>query len=264
MKKDDIVYETNQNDDPGDGYKSNQPLTPEAEEELKKKKDELVEAISEGGRCSPDNPFKIRSRDNSKIIRKQQLTEIQPKLSQQEKEYMVVSYWKKICSIESKGELIDKAFEWMKDFDEERENPGLDNPAFELYSTHEFENGDILAKGFSYQYRPLVKNLSLEIQGEYTCFGASEKALAHLMAQSFCQALDMQYSCNELYNATRMNEFSLKRQQIFAKEMDKAYRQYLSCLQIMRSLKQPALNVTIKTQTANIANQQVVQGNNND
>jgi hypothetical protein len=263
MKQSNTVYETNQKKNLCDGYKGDELLASGTDEDLEKRKDELVECLSEGNQDNPNSPFKIRKRDDALTVKKRQLAQVQSQLSQQEKEQMVLMYWKKVCSIDSKAELIDKAFEWMKDFDEEVENPGLSSPAFALYSSHEFDYGDILAKGFNDQYKPLVKNLSLEIQTEYNCFGASEKALAELMAQSFCKALDMQYSCNELYNATRMNEFSLKRQQILSKEMDRAYRQYLSCLQAMRSIKQPALNVTIKTQTANIAHQQVVQENNN-
>jgi hypothetical protein len=245
---------------------TNQQSTKQKEiSDLEKRKEQLVEAISEGSKCSPDNPFKAVDQTQSNIkkeARKRKLLEAKPKLSIEQKEDLVIKYWKKVCSVESKEELVDRAYQWMSEFDEDFENPSIGSPAFELYSIHEFENGTILAEGFNDQYKPFVKNLSIQMQAEYNCIGASEKALAHLVAQSFCRALAMQYSFYMLYEATKMNEFSIKRQQITSKELDRAYRQYLSCFQILRSLKQSPINITVKTKTANIANQQIVQDNN--
>jgi hypothetical protein len=233
---------------------------------LEKRKVQLVEALSKGNRCSPDNPFQPMDQTHSKKKkknRKEKLLQIKPNLSLKEKDALVVKYWKKVCSIESKEELVDRAYEWMLEFNEDIENPTTVSPAFELYSLHEFENGQILAKGFTEDFQPLVRNLSIEIQKEYACVEASEKSLAHLIAQTFCRALELQYSFNIQYNAKKQNDYSLKTQLMICKEYDRSIRQYLSCMQTLKSFKQSPIKITVKTNTANIANQQIVQENNN-
>ncbi len=48
---------------------------------------------------------------------------------------------------------------------------------------------------------------------------------------------------------------------VLSKELDRANRQYISALQTLYSLKQPPLSVSLKTDTAYLANQQVIQTN---
>jgi hypothetical protein len=48
---------------------------------------------------------------------------------------------------------------------------------------------------------------------------------------------------------------------VLSKDLDRAHNQYLTAVQTLKSYRQPALQVNIKTRTAVIGNNQLVQTN---
>lgn len=137
------------------------------------------------------------------------------------------------------------------------------NPITKLMSLYEFDNSVLMSNGFSESYRTLATNMSLDIQQEYKCQTTSEKATAHLVAQNYVRTLEIQKNMYAVLQRDTYSDLTMKRYSILSKEYDRANRQYLMSLQTLQSIKQPPIRVSVKAQTANIANQQLIQENTN-
>lgn len=166
----------------------------------------------------------------------------------------------------SRGEVTKKALNAMKLIDKKGvENASEDDyvPIRDYMSLNEFDNANFLTLGFTDSYRSLAVEMKNKFQMEYACQADSEKALAHLIAQSFVRALQIQEDIRRLIGATSYTDLSLKRLAIMEKALARTYNLFTQLLFSLRSLKHPPINVTVKTQTANIANQQIVQDSGN-
>jgi len=134
--------------------------------------------------------------------------------------------------------------------------------AFQMLTLDEFDRGLLLIQGFGLAYKALVIDLSKQFQAEYECKTASEKSTAHLAAQNYVRTLELQKDLSAILNAENYNDFKLRRYQIVSKAYEQANHQYFLSIQTLRQMKQPQINVTVKTGITNIANNQLIQENN--
>lgn len=171
-----------------------------------------------------------------------------------------------------------------------KEFPSSSLDDYKALSLYEFTNGLLMTDIVEEKYKTLAINMMRELQREYDCTTTAEKSLTELAALSYVRILDLQelirsaftreqinshrhgdcgtlrdfYSASTISTACQRTKFLLKLVSILSKEHDRAYRQYITAIQMLFNLKQPPLQVNIKTQTAVVGNQQIVQSNNHE
>jgi hypothetical protein len=200
-----------------------------------------------------------KATENNKLaVKQQQNSAITKPLTQAELEAKAKRYIS-CMGIKSKDEIIKSGVEHVD---------GLENgkgfelkpsdPAYQMMIIYELDHGWLLSHGFTDKLKPLSISLSKELQIEYECKTPSEKATAHLVAQSFVRMLELQRYIKLQLDRESFTDMSTARLITLEKSLEKASRQYQQHLLLLRSMNQPAINVTVKAVTANIANQQIV------
>lgn len=113
----------------------------------------------------------------------------------------------------------------------------------------------MLAKGYAGENRTYVLALAEQFIEEYGCTKASEKTTAQLAARAFSNIMVLSLQINEL-STTEVNQYG-----VLSKELDRANRQYVQAIKLLRTLKQPNIIVNVKTNEAYFAhNQQINHG----
>jgi len=120
-----------------------------------------------------------------------------------------------------------------------------------------------LTETTSARYRALVVKLCKQIIQEYDCKTPSEKALAEIIAGAFVRQLRCASRLEDGLGSDNLNSYTASIMSVIGKELDRAHRQYLSAIQTLRIIKQPPLNVSIKTNTAIVGQNQLIQENQN-
>lgn len=137
-----------------------------------------------------------------------------------------------------------------------------DSAVYQMLALDEFENGIMLTNSVSESYRAFILEMYLNLIKEHECQTVTEKSLACTVAFSYCRIMELQRALSGNMNRTSFDQLTINWGNHLGKELEQAYRQYNAGLQLLRSIKLPICNLTVKTKTANIANQQVVQGDN--
>lgn len=133
---------------------------------------------------------------------------------------------------------------------------------FKAMTLTELDNGALLTMSIHDVYKTFAIDLMRKLQSEYHCETPSEKATAELAALNFSRTLDIQRRITISMNSENISTFKLSYTSILSKELDRANRHYLTSLQALRALKQPALQVNIRTDTAVVGQNQIIQTNN--
>lgn len=126
----------------------------------------------------------------------------------------------------------------------------------------EFENGTLVTAVISGKYRTFCIDFSRNLQKEYQCELPSEKATAELIALNFVRVLEIQSKINSCLVKVDFIDIEVRLLAILSKELDRANRHYFNALQMLKMLKQPALEVNIRAQTAVVGQNQIIQSNN--
>jgi hypothetical protein len=132
---------------------------------------------------------------------------------------------------------------------------------YKALSLLEFDNGMLMTTVLSEQYKTLAIYLSRQLQAEYNCKGISEKATAELVAINYCRTLEIQRRVNNLLGKDGLSRIDLEFFSLLSKELDRCNRHYLSAIQTLKIIKQPQLQLNIKTDTAILGNNQLIQEN---
>lgn len=171
---------------------------------------------------------------------------------QEYKQEEIPSELKGISSPYYKEQVTKNALEEVKTLEKgvTRHKRDGDDPLTQFLALHEFDKGALVTLGFQEVYRPLVLNMSQDLQREYSCETASEKATAHLVAQNYVRTLDLQRQMFNVMNAESYGELSMKRYKLLSKEYERAHRQYLLSLQTLKQLKEPPINVNLSAKNA--------------
>lgn len=118
-------------------------------------------------------------------------------------------------------------------------------------SLNEFQLGTLLNTGFPDYIQTFSTDLSIKLQEEYECNTASEKATAHLAAQSYCRIFDLQKRITAYLEKGEVTSIGEKYLSLLSKDLDRAQRHYFNALQTLQLLRHPAINVTVRAQQAN-------------
>jgi len=160
---------------------------------------------------------------------------------------------------------------------------------FKATTLNEFDNGVLMTEVIPDKYRTMAIDMSRQLQRDYNCQIASEKAIAEMAVINYVRFLDLQermieafavekeqsyhhdsclnnkdpfYASSPYRTACQRTVLELKLLGILGREMDRAHRQYLTAIQMLHNLRQPTMQVNIKTQTAVVGQNQMVQANN--
>lgn len=139
-----------------------------------------------------------------------------------------------------------------------------DTNYYKAMTLFEFDKGVLLANAIPEWFKVFGLDFSKNLQTEYGCITPSEKSLAEIISLNFMRILTIQIKINSYLGLGTMSETGVKYLAVLSKELDRAERHYLASLQALRSLRMPPLEVNIKTQTAIVGQNQIVQANNND
>lgn len=135
---------------------------------------------------------------------------------------------------------------------------------FKAMTLLEFENGILMTTAVPDQYRAFGVQMLRQLQIEYLCETTSEKATAELATVNYIRTLEIQSRINRYLALTSISELGLKFLAIMSKELDRANRHYLTSVQNLKMMKQTPMQLNIKTETAIIGQNQLVQANKND
>lgn len=148
--------------------------------------------------------------------------------------------------------------------------PGTDQPTqvesnlFKSLTLLEFDNGILLTTAVPEQYKTFGIDLMRNLQKEYNCLTTSEKATAELVAVNYIRTLEIQRRITAYLAINSLTEVGVKYLAILSKELDRANRHYLTSIQALKNLKQIPFQLTLKTNTAVIGQNQIVQANTNE
>lgn len=130
---------------------------------------------------------------------------------------------------------------------------------YKALTLFEFDKGILMAAAIPQRYRAFCIDFSRNLQKEYQCETPSEKATAEVVAINFVRTLEIQCRINWRLEAGEFADIGVKYLAVLSKELDRANRHYLNSLQTLKMIKQPMLEVNIKTQTAVVGHNQIVQ-----
>ena len=137
----------------------------------------------------------------------------------------------------------------------------LEDSIFKALTLLEFDNGMLMTLALPEHYETLAINMSRELQVEYGCKTISEKATAELIAINYCRTLEIQRRINSYLQEGSITDMGVRFLGVLSKELDRANRHYLMAVQTLRAMKQPPLKLTIKTDTAILGKNQIIQAN---
>lgn len=124
------------------------------------------------------------------------------------------------------------------------------------------DNHHPLVQAIKADYRPLAIEFANNLVDEYNCKTPSEKALIHTVVNSYIRLVD---DSRRYQNCSDAGEYiSIERTKhlaMLSKQMDRANRQLISAITALRQLKSPPIQISVKTNTAFIAQNQQLNNN---
>ena len=136
-----------------------------------------------------------------------------------------------------------------------KEHADLFRQAMTIYG---LDNHMPLSETVEKRYWPLVSEFSNRLIQDYNCRTAGEKALAETVVSAYIRILVVSGRLNGVLaldsipvSTERVGFYSM-----LSKELDRANRHFTSALQTLVQLKQPSLNLHLKTKNAYVAQAQ--------
>lgn len=129
-----------------------------------------------------------------------------------------------------------------------------------LFQTLGLDTKFFLINSVKEEYKLFVIEMARELEKEYEVKSPSEKALVQTATLSFVQYL--RYS--GLMHANVMHHCTDNYLAVLSKETDRAYRRYVSSLQILQQKKSPSIKVNVKTNHAFVAQNQQINHNQHE
>ncbi|OGC68478.1 hypothetical protein A2415_00040 [candidate division WWE3 bacterium RIFOXYC1_FULL_39_7] len=137
-----------------------------------------------------------------------------------------------------------------------------DSYLYKSMTLFEFDKGVLLLNAIPELHRIFALEFNKNLQKEFDCKTPSEKSLAEVLALNWVRILSTQQSINAYLAMKTINQNGIGYLNVLSKELDRAERHYLTSLQTLKMLKMLPMKVNIKTQTAIVGQNQVVQANN--
>jgi len=114
------------------------------------------------------------------------------------------------------------------------------------------------------KYRGMILNLRRDLIKEYNCKTHSEKALADMIVSAYARYLS---ATKMLVNTVTMGHTNPNLNNfisVTSKEVDRAYRHFITAFETLRQIKQPELKIKVQTKNAFIAQHQQFNNKNNN
>jgi hypothetical protein len=105
---------------------------------------------------------------------------------------------------------------------------------------------------------PLAITVAKQLIDEYGCETAAERTLAETVASAYVRTLRYAEALNDVYSQGSTTPTINRYIEVTGKELDRANRQYLTALAMLKNFHQPGVNVTFKANTAFVAQNQEV------
>lgn len=124
------------------------------------------------------------------------------------------------------------------------------------------DNHHALIGAMKEDFRPLAIEFANTLAKEYDCKTPSEKALSQIVVNSYIRLLDDSRRYNDCSDTGEyLSEGRTKHLAMLSKQMDRANRQFLSALTTLKQMKSPPIQISVKTNTAFIAQNQQLNNN---
>lgn len=133
----------------------------------------------------------------------------------------------------------------------------------QVYPLFNLDNHCLLSLVTGDQYKSFAIDFANKIVLEYQCKTPSEKALAEIISGAYVNYLEYSYL---LRNALKDRFLSQERNNyynVLSKHIEKAHRQYITGLTTLKQLKNPPIEVNVKTKNAFISNNQQINATQN-
>jgi len=156
--------------------------------------------------------------------------------------------------------ILRQADKEIKDLKEPKEFT-LDSNYYKAMTLFEFDKGVLLLNATSKLHGVFALEFSKNLQTEYGCSTPSEKSIAEIVSLNFVRILEIQRRIKDTLGSIK-TRYDVQYLAVLSKELDRAERHYLASLQALKMLKSPSFEVDIKTNTAVVGQNQIVQANN--
>lgn len=110
------------------------------------------------------------------------------------------------------------------------------------------------------QYAALALSMTRQIEKDYDCKTATEKATAEVITIAYIKMIDS----SRMFTDWSENKGTLKMKdrigylEVMSRQTDRACRQFIAGLALLKQMKQPPLEVTIRTKNTFVANNQQI------
>lgn len=119
-----------------------------------------------------------------------------------------------------------------------------------------FENDYVLTNAVSKWYSGLVIELRRKLIKDFDCKTHAEKALVDMALSGYIRVICASQALAGGIDYGSINPVRNQYMSIMSKEIDRAHRHFTTAYQMLMQLKQPPLNVHLKTKTAFVAQAQ--------
>lgn len=157
--------------------------------------------------------------------------------------------------------ILDKVQGELENRDKAKE-AGSDTFLYKAMTVFEFDKGILLTSSLPDRFRVFALEFSRNLQKEYDCKSQGEKSMAEIVALNFARVLMIQDKVNSYLGIGSITDMGVRYLAVASKELDRAQRHYLASLQALKMLRTPPIEVSIRTQTAIVGQNQMVQTNN--
>jgi len=155
--------------------------------------------------------------------------------------------------------ILEQADREMKGFKEPTEIVSNTN-YYKAMTLFEFDKGVLLLNAIPELHRIFALEFSKNLQAEYNCVTPSEKSVAEIVCLNFVRTLEIQRKIKDALERMK-TRYDIQYLAVLSKELDRAERHYLTSLQALKMLRSPSFEVNIKTDTAVVGQNQIVQAN---
>ena len=127
----------------------------------------------------------------------------------------------------------------------------------------EVETHFALMETFNDSYRGLAREFTNQIIKEHNCTTHTEKALAEVIANAFIRTIDNSRRLNNDLGepGTSITENKTKYLSMLSIQNDRANRQFLNALSMLKQMKTPSIAMNIRTENAFVAQNQQINTN---
>ena len=113
------------------------------------------------------------------------------------------------------------------------------------------------------QYAALTLSMTQQIEKDYDCKTAIEKSLAEVITMSFIKMVDTSqvFSDWSKHGGTIKLKDRIGYLEVTSRQIDRSSRQFIAGIAMLKQLKQPPIEVTIKTKNAFVSQNQQINAN---